>query len=64
MDNFSQENRPNKKQGFFYFDSADENLWVAKPGSWFGKVLNFANPLAYIVVMLGVLFFILLVRLV
>lgn len=64
MDNFSQENHSNKKQGFFYFDEKNENLWVVKPGSWFGKVLNFGNPLAYIVVILVILFFVLLVRLV
>lgn len=64
MDNFPQKNRSNKKGGFFYFDAENENLWVARPGSWFRKSLNFANPLAYIVVMLGILFLVLLTRLV
>ncbi len=64
MDNFSEENRSNKKNGFFYFDEKNEELWVARSGSWFGKSLNFANPQAYIIVILVILFFVLLVRLV
>ena len=64
MDNFPPKKPSDKKSGFFYFDSADENLWVAKPNSWFGKTLNFANPLAYIVVLLGILVLVSLSRLV
>lgn len=64
MDNFPPKNPSNKKSGFFYFDAENENLWVAKPKSWFGKTLNFANPLAYIVVLLGILVLVLLTRLI
>ncbi|HTN20665.1 MAG TPA: hypothetical protein VL125_09325 [Pelobium sp.] len=63
MDNFPPK-PANKKSGFFYFDSKDENLWVSKSDSWFGKTLNFANPLAYIVVLLSLLVIILVTRLV
>jgi len=64
MGNFSEDNRSAKKSGFFHVDTKNENLWVTKSDSWFGKTLNFANPLAYIVVIMVILFFVLLVRLV
>ena len=63
MDNFPPK-PANKKSGFFYFDAENENLWVSKSDSWFGKTLNFANPLAYIIVILVILFFVLLTRLI
>jgi uncharacterized membrane protein len=62
MDNFQPKKPTNNR--FFYFDAEDENLWVTKPGSWLGKTLNFANPLAYIVVLLSLLVIILVTRLV
>ena len=64
MDNSPQDNRSAKKSGFFHVDTRNDNLWVTKTDSWFGKTLNFANPLAYIVVIMVILFFVLLVRLV
>jgi len=63
MDDFPPKNSVDKKSGFFYFDSENENLWVSKPSSWFGKTLNFANPLAYIVALLSLLVIILVTRL-
>ncbi|HEX7367140.1 MAG TPA: hypothetical protein VF273_08585 [Pelobium sp.] len=63
MDNFETRKSSKKKDGFFYFDASNENLLVTKPESWFGKTLNFANPLAYIVVILGVLAVVLVSRL-
>jgi uncharacterized membrane protein len=51
------------KYGIFYFNGEDENLIVQKPDALLGWTLNFAKPLAYILVMIGFLLLMLILKL-
>jgi uncharacterized membrane protein len=61
-------NKPKKdlskyKYGLFYFDPEDENLIVAEANPTFGWTLNFAKPLAYVLLLVMFLLLMLIIKL-
>lgn len=53
-----QQNEPkNWKLGVFYFNKNDKRVFVDKPNPNYGITLNFANPKAYLTVIISFLFF-------
>ncbi|MBC7653628.1 MAG: hypothetical protein H7098_04035 [Oligoflexus sp.] len=63
MDNFSKKKSPKKGHGFFFFDAKNENLIVPNDSSIFRYTLNFAQPLAYIFLLVLLLILISITRL-
>jgi uncharacterized membrane protein len=51
------------KFGIFYFDAEDENLIVAKANPILGWTLNFAKPLAYVLLLVMFLLTMLILKL-
>jgi uncharacterized membrane protein len=47
----------NWKLGVFYFNKNDKRVFVDKPNPNYGITLNFANPKAYLTVIISFLFF-------
>lgn len=59
------ENKPDRskyKFGIFYFNPEDENLIVPKSFGW-GWTLNFAKPLAYVLLLISILTIVLITNL-
>jgi uncharacterized membrane protein len=63
MVNEQRKNKSKYRYGIFYFDFEDENLIVQKSGALFGWTLNFAKPLAYILLMVMFLLIMLILKL-
>ena len=51
------------KYGIFYFDEEDENLIIPKASPILGWTLNFAKPLAYVLVLVIFLLIMLILKL-
>ncbi|WP_284651852.1 DUF5808 domain-containing protein [Flavobacterium terrisoli] len=49
--------KKNWKFGLFYFNKEDQRVFVEKPNPNYGITLNFANPKAYVALLLAALFF-------
>jgi len=47
----------NYKWGMFDYNKNDKRIFVDKPNPSYGTTLNFANPKAYLVLLIAVLFF-------
>lgn len=52
-----QNDSNNWKFGIFYFNTDDKRIFVPKRIEWMGITLNFANPKAYLALLIMISFF-------
>ena len=49
--------KKNWKWGLFFYNKKDKRVFIEKPNPEYGITLNFANPKAYLVLLLAAVFF-------